>query len=68
VKLHRLLRSHLFGPYRNALWLVVGLQAVQTAASLTLPTINANLINNGVLRGDNGSMAGGSRPVWRRTM
>ena len=51
MKLWQLLRSHL-GPYRNLLILVVFLQAVQTGATLTLPTINANLINNGVLTGD----------------
>ncbi len=51
MKLWQLLKSHL-GPYRNLLILVVFLQAVQTGASLTLPTINANLINNGVLTGD----------------
>jgi ATP-binding cassette subfamily B protein len=52
VKLWQLLKSHL-GPYRNVLLLVVGLQSVQTFAALTLPTLNANLINNGVLVGDN---------------
>jgi len=35
------------------LLIVVGLQAIQTFAALTLPTLNANLINNGVLVGDN---------------
>jgi ATP-binding cassette subfamily B protein len=52
VKLWQLLKSHL-GPYRNVLLIVVGLQAIQTFAALTLPTLNANLINNGVLVGDN---------------
>ena len=47
----RLLRSHL-RRYRRLLWLVVGLQAVQTVAALLLPTINAHIIDNGVLRGD----------------
>ena len=47
----RLLRSHL-APYRNTLLLIVGLQTVQTAAALTLPTINARIIDNGVLTGD----------------
>jgi ATP-binding cassette subfamily B protein len=42
------LRSHL-SPYRNALLLVVALQTVQTSAALTLPTINANIIDKGVL-------------------
>jgi len=52
MKLWQLLKSHL-GPYRNVLVLVVVLQAIQTFAALTLPTLNANLINNGVLVGDN---------------
>jgi ATP-binding cassette subfamily B protein len=52
VKLWQLLKSHL-GPYRRVLMLVVVLQAVQTTAALTLPTINALLIDNGVLQGDN---------------
>jgi ATP-binding cassette, subfamily B, multidrug efflux pump len=53
VNLGSLLRSHLLRPYRRVLLLVVVLQAVQTFAALTLPTINANLIDNGVLVGDN---------------
>ena len=52
MKLWQLLKSHL-GPYRRVLMLVVVLQAVQTTAALTLPTINALLIDNGVLQGDN---------------
>jgi ATP-binding cassette subfamily B protein len=52
VKLWQLLKSHL-GPYRKVLLIVVGLQSVATFAALTLPTINANLIDNGVLQGDN---------------
>ena len=41
-------------PYRKVLTLVVVLQTVQTFASLTLPSLNSDLINNGVLTGDNG--------------
>jgi ATP-binding cassette subfamily B multidrug efflux pump len=52
MKLWQLIRSHL-GPYRNILLIVVVLQAIQTFAALTLPTINALLIDNGVLQGDN---------------
>jgi ATP-binding cassette, subfamily B, multidrug efflux pump len=52
VKLWQILTSHL-GPYRSVLLVVVCLQAIQTFAALTLPTINARLIDNGVLRGDN---------------
>ncbi|MGA9276163.1 ABC transporter ATP-binding protein [Ilumatobacter sp.] len=50
--LRRLLVTHL-GPYRKLLTIVIVLQAVQTAAALTLPTLNAELIDNGVLEGDN---------------
>ena len=53
MNLWRLLKSHLTGPYRQVLWIVVILQAIQTAAALTLPTINSRLIDNGVLQGDN---------------
>jgi ATP-binding cassette subfamily B multidrug efflux pump len=49
--LMRLLRSHL-RPYGKVLLLIVVLQGVQTSAALTLPTINARLIDKGVLRGD----------------
>ena len=47
----RLLRSHL-RPYRKVLGLVVCLQAVQTVAALTLPTLNARIIDDGILKGD----------------
>jgi ATP-binding cassette subfamily B multidrug efflux pump len=45
----RLLRSHL-RPYRRLLLLVVALQAVQTVALLTLPALNAAIIDNGILK------------------
>ena len=48
----RLLRSHL-RPYKRTLALITVLQAVQTAAALTLPTLNADIIDKGVLAGDN---------------
>jgi ATP-binding cassette subfamily B protein len=51
--LTRLLRSHL-APYRRTLWLLVVVQTVQTSAALTLPTINARIIDKGVLPGDVG--------------
>jgi ATP-binding cassette subfamily B multidrug efflux pump len=51
--LTRLLRSHL-RPYQGLLVAVVVLQAVQALATLYLPTLNADLIDKGVLRGDNG--------------
>src|SRR3954453_10923403 len=49
--LMRLLRSHL-RPYRRALYLIVALQTIQTSAALTLPTINARIVDNGILKGD----------------
>jgi ATP-binding cassette subfamily B multidrug efflux pump len=47
----RLLRDHL-RPYRRPLVLVVLLQLVQTLATLYLPTLNADIIDNGVIRGN----------------
>ncbi|MFW2334006.1 ABC transporter ATP-binding protein, partial [Ilumatobacter sp.] len=52
MSLRRLLATHL-APYRRMLWLVVILQAIQTTATLALPALNADLINDGVLVGDN---------------
>lgn len=52
MSLWHLLKSHL-GPYRRTLAVVILLQAIQTAASLTLPALNADLIDQGVLVGDN---------------
>ncbi|SEQ77864.1 ATP-binding cassette, subfamily B [Lentzea xinjiangensis] len=49
----RFLNRHL-RPYRGMLVLLVALQLVQTAATLLLPTLNARIIDNGVLRGDAG--------------
>jgi ATP-binding cassette, subfamily B, multidrug efflux pump len=46
----RLLRDYL-RPYRRPLALVVLLQLVQTLATLYLPTLNADIIDNGVLLG-----------------
>ncbi|MFV0526856.1 MAG: ABC transporter ATP-binding protein [Acidimicrobiales bacterium] len=51
MSLRRLFRSHLW-PYRRILLLVVVLQAVQTSASLLLPSLNAELIDRGVITGD----------------
>ncbi|MGP3979871.1 ABC transporter ATP-binding protein [Streptomyces sp. KR80] len=49
----RLLRSRL-GPYRRSIaWLLL-LQFLQTAATLYLPTLNADIIDNGVVQGDAG--------------
>jgi len=46
-----LLRTHL-APYRRWLGAVVLLQLVGTIASLYLPSLNADIIDNGVARGD----------------
>lgn len=47
----RLLRAHL-PPHRTSLALIMLLQLAQTLATLYLPTLNADLINNGVVPGD----------------
>ncbi|MFT7650048.1 MAG: ATP-binding cassette subfamily B multidrug efflux pump [Candidatus Poriferisodalaceae bacterium] len=57
MSLRKLLRSHL-GPFAKVLWIVVALQAIQTFASLTLPSLNADIIDRGVLLGDNGYIRG----------
>ena len=49
----RLLRTHL-RPYRRTLIAVTGLQLVQTTASLYLPSLNANIIDKGIVAGDSG--------------
>lgn len=53
--LMRLLRAKL-RPFRSMLLGVIALQAVQTAAALTLPALNARVIDRGVLRGDLGAI------------
>ncbi|GAB2585739.1 ABC transporter ATP-binding protein [Streptomyces capparidis] len=49
----RLLRAHL-RRYSRPLALVVALQLTQTLAALYLPTLNADIIDNGVVTGDTG--------------
>ncbi len=49
----RLLRTHL-GPYQKPIGLLVLLQLLQTSATLYLPTLNADIIDNGVVEGDGG--------------
>lgn len=51
--LTRFLNRHLRA-YRGTLVLLVVLQLVQTLATLLLPTLNARIIDNGVLLGDTG--------------
>jgi len=53
----RLLRHYLL-PYRRVLVIVVALQFVQTIAALSLPSLNASIIDRGVARGDSGH-------IWR---
>ena len=48
-----LLRTHL-APYHRALALVIGLLVVQVLGTLYLPELNADIINNGVAKGDTG--------------
>ncbi|MEU6505011.1 ABC transporter ATP-binding protein [Streptomyces sp. NPDC046942] len=49
----RLLRTYL-RPYTQPIALLVLLQFLQTCATLYLPTLNAHIIDNGVVKGDTG--------------
>ncbi|MBU6533001.1 ABC transporter ATP-binding protein [Streptomyces mayonensis] len=49
----RLLRTYL-RPYKRPIALLVALQFLQTCASLYLPTLNADIIDDGVVKGDSG--------------
>ncbi|HET6151384.1 MAG TPA: ABC transporter ATP-binding protein [Marmoricola sp.] len=51
--LTRLIRTHL-APYKSAIAIVVALQFVSTGAMLYLPSLNADIIDNGVINGDTG--------------
>ncbi len=53
----RLLRTYL-SRYRRPLTLVVVFQIIQTTSALLLPQLNAQIIDNGVLKGDTGY-------IWR---
>ena len=55
--LTRLLRTFL-GRYRRDLTLVIVLQALQTVATLYLPSLNASIIDKGIATGD-------TRYIWR---
>jgi ATP-binding cassette subfamily B multidrug efflux pump len=57
MSLRSLLRRHLL-PYKRSLLMLLVLQGRQTAATLMLPYLSADLIDNGVLTGDRGH-------VWR---
>nr|WP_202437551.1 ABC transporter ATP-binding protein [Streptomyces sp. SID5910] len=45
-------------PYKKPIALLVALQFLQTCASLYLPTLNADIIDNGVVNGDSGYILG----------
>ncbi len=49
----KLLRAHL-GPYSKPISLLVLLQLISTIAALYLPTLNADIIDSGVVKGDTG--------------
>jgi ATP-binding cassette subfamily B protein len=49
----RILRRFL-APYRREIGIVIVLQLIGTIAALTLPSLNADIIDNGVIRGDTG--------------
>ncbi|MEU5108528.1 MULTISPECIES: ABC transporter ATP-binding protein [unclassified Streptomyces] len=49
----RLIRAYL-RPYTRSIALIVALQLVQTLATLYLPTLNADIIDDGVVKGDTG--------------
>ena len=49
----RLFRTYLL-PYRNLLLAVVGLQFIQVMCTLLLPTLNADIIDNGILKDNTG--------------
>ncbi|MEU3597806.1 ABC transporter ATP-binding protein [Streptomyces sp. NPDC006798] len=51
----RLLRTHL-RPYKRTIALLVLLQLLQTSATLYLPTLNADIIDDGVVEGDTGTV------------
>lgn len=59
----RLLRRFLT-PHRGALAAVVVLQLVSTVAMLILPGLNADIIDNGVARGDIGYIMRTGGSCW----
>ena len=46
------LLSTVLAKYKRYIWLVVAFQAVQSIAGLYLPTVNADIIDNGVIKND----------------
>ena len=46
------LLSTVLAKYKRYIWLVIAFQAVQSIAGLYLPTVNADIIDNGVVKND----------------
>ena len=61
----KLLRTYI-RPYKRPIAYVVMLQLVQTIATLYLPTLNADIIDNGVVAGDTGYILPDRRRHARR--
>ena len=55
--LWRLIRSHL-GPYSGAVGAILVLQLVSTLTNLYLPSLNGQIIDEGVAKGDTGFIVG----------
>ncbi len=49
----RLFRTYLF-PYKKLLFAVLGLQFIQVMCTLLLPTLNSDIIDNGILKNNTG--------------
>lgn len=52
------LMLRLLGEHRAAVWAIIVLQVVQTAGNLLLPTLNASIIDDGILAGQPGVILG----------
>ncbi|WP_258006664.1 ABC transporter ATP-binding protein [Arthrobacter sp. AFG20] len=52
------LMLRLLGEHRTAVWAIVALQVVQTAGNLLLPTLNASIIDDGILANRPGVILG----------
>ena len=60
----RLLREYL-RPYWRPIVLVLALLLVQAIANLYLPTLNADIIDNGVVKGDTHYILASAASCWR---
>ncbi|MGN7250511.1 ABC transporter ATP-binding protein [Arthrobacter sp. SAFR-014] len=52
------LMLRLLGEHRTAVWAIIALQVVQTAGNLLLPTLNASIIDDGILANQPGVILG----------